>query len=138
MRILLDTNVLSELLRKRPEPRVVERAREIPVGSAFTSIICVMELRCGALRRGGEPGRRLWSRIARELLPTLTVLPVGDAEGSLAAELMAALDERGTPIGLEDVLIGATARARDLRVATRNLRHFERLDGVRAESWWPA
>jgi predicted nucleic acid-binding protein len=41
-------------------------------------------------------------------------------------------------MGLEDVLIGATARARDLPVATRNLKHFERLVGVRAESWWPA
>jgi predicted nucleic acid-binding protein len=45
MRVLLDTNVLSELLRKRPEPSVVQRAREVPSGSAFTSTVCVMELR---------------------------------------------------------------------------------------------
>jgi predicted nucleic acid-binding protein len=91
MRVLLDTNVLSELLRKRPEPSVVQRAREVPSGSAFTSTVCVMELRYGALRRGGEAGRRLWSRIERELLPTVTVLPIDDPEGVHAAELMAAL-----------------------------------------------
>ena len=44
---------------------------------------------------------------------------------------------RGRPLGIEDVLIGATAIVGSLTVATRNLRHFRRLPGLAVESWWP-
>jgi tRNA(fMet)-specific endonuclease VapC len=46
------------------------------------------------------------------------------------------LATRGSPIGLEDVLIGATALQHDAVVATRNRRHFERIAGLRVESWF--
>jgi predicted nucleic acid-binding protein len=42
---LLDTNVLSEVVKKRPEPTVLARLREISPGSVFTSVVCVTELR---------------------------------------------------------------------------------------------
>lgn len=53
-----------------------------------------------------------------------------------AGDLLAALERRGQPIGLEDVLIGATALAGSLTVVTRNLRHFARIPGLAVESWW--
>lgn len=46
------------------------------------------------------------------------------------------LESRGLTIGIEDVLIAATALVHGLRVATRNLRHFARIPGLQAESWW--
>ena len=44
----------------------------------------------------------------------------------------------GEVIGIEDVLIGATALENDFTVVTRNVRHFSRLDGLVVESWWEA
>jgi tRNA(fMet)-specific endonuclease VapC len=132
---LLDTNVLSEVLRKRPEPRVVERLRGVAPGAFFTSVVCVTELRYGARRH--PEGDALWERIAREVLSRVHVLPLGEAEALRAGDLLAALEAAGQPIGVEDVLIGATALVGSLTVATRNVRHFRRLPGLAVESWWP-
>jgi tRNA(fMet)-specific endonuclease VapC len=54
----------------------------------------------------------------------------------LNGDLLAALESRGKSIGIEDVLIGATALVHDLVVATRNVRHFDRIEGLSIESWW--
>jgi tRNA(fMet)-specific endonuclease VapC len=50
--------------------------------------------------------------------------------------LLAALEAKGKPIGIEDVWIAATALEHGLTVVTRNLKHFQRIPGLRTESWW--
>lgn len=132
---LLDTNVLSELLRKRPAPQVLERLQRLPREELLTSVICLTELRFGAARV--PSGEKLWERIASEVLPRVRALPFGEREGILAGDVLADLESQGEPIGVEDVLIGATALANGLTVVTRNLRHFQRIRGLMAESWWP-
>ena len=132
---LLDTNVLSEVLKKRPEPKLVERLRSTRPRDLATSAVCVAELRFGTARH--PQGAALWERIASELLARLSVLPVGEPEGVRAGDLLADLEARGEPIGVEDVLIGATALEAGLRVVTRNVRHFRRIPGLAVESWWP-
>ena len=99
-----------------------------------TSVVCVAELRHGAARV--PHGARLWERISREVLSRVNVLPVGEAEAVRAGDLLAALEARGEPIGIEDVWIGATALEHGLRVVTRNLKHFQRIQGLISESWW--
>ena len=131
---LLDTNVLSEVLKKRPEPRLLERLRGVPAHQLWTSAVCVAELRYGTAR---DPrGMRLWERIAREVLARVRILPVGEAEAIRAGDVLAALEAQGRPIGMEDVLIGATALEAGLTVVTRNVRHFDRIAGLAVESWW--
>lgn len=133
-RYLLDTNVLSEILKKRPDAGVVARLEAIPADDLATSAICVMELRFGAARH--PDGRRLWSRIVDELLPRMEILPVDGRVGARAGDLLASLEASGRRIGVEDVLIAATALVHELGVATRNLRHFERIPDLAVESWW--
>ena len=130
---LLDTNVLSEVIKKRPEPSVLARLREITPESVFTSVVCVTELRYGARRRPGA--QALWERIAREVLSRVRVLPFAERGALRAGDLLA--DIEGQPIGIEDVLIGATALVGSLTVSTRNIRHFRRLPGLAIECWWP-
>lgn len=132
-RYLLDTNVLSELLRKRPDAQVVRRLRAVPADALHTSVVCVMELRFGAARRG--PGK-LWERIERELLPRVDVVALAQAEAIAAADLLAEQEAKGEPIGIEDVWIAATARVHGLVLVTRNVRHFARVDALAVESWW--
>jgi tRNA(fMet)-specific endonuclease VapC len=132
---LLDTNVLSEVIKKRPEPAVLARLREIEPRSVFTSVVCVTELRYGARRRSGAEA--LWERIAREVLSRVRILPLGETEALRAGDLLADMEAAGQPIGIEDILIGATALEASLTVATRNVRHFQRIRGLAVESWWP-
>lgn len=131
---LLDTNVLSELVRKWPSLAVLERIGSLPREHLMTSSICVTELRYGAARH--PHGAALWSRITSEVLTGLQILPVAWDEAERAGDLLAALESRGEPIGVEDVLIGATALVHGLVVATRNVRHFDRIEGLAVESWW--
>lgn len=133
---LLDTNVLSEVIKRRPDAGVMERLGRVPGEALFTSAICLTELRYGTARH--PRGASIWARIEGEILPRLRVLPLATGEALRAGDLLADLASRGAPIGLEDVLIAATALENSLAVATRNLRHFSRIPGLQAESWWAA
>lgn len=132
---LLDTNVLSELLKRRPEPAVVRSLNVIPAEDLFTSSICVMELRRGSRRH--PRAEQLWERIARQLLPRVQVLAFDEREALLAGDISAQLASEGTGIGTEDALIAATALAHGLTVATRNTRDFQRVATLRVINWWP-
>jgi predicted nucleic acid-binding protein len=131
---LLDTNVLSEVIRKRPAAQVLTRLGTKPPSSLLTSCVCLMELRFGAARL--PRGRALWERIQREILARVTVLPIGASEATVAGDLLAKLQRLGTPIGVEDVLIAATAMTNDLTVVTRNVKHLARVEGLVVECWW--
>lgn len=131
---LLDTNVLSELLKKRPSELVLNRVRGVPQRDLYSSVICVMELRSGAVRC--PDGARLWKRIQTEVLSRVSILPVDLKEATKAGDLLAELETAGTPIGIEDILIGATALVHGLTVATRNIRHFSRIENLQVEDWW--
>jgi len=133
---LLDTNVLSEIIKKRPSPAVVERMRAEAATALYTSAVCVMELRYGAAR--SPHGSALWDRIRRDVLARINVLALSVREAARAGEILADLEARGTPIGIEDVLIGATALVADLTVVTRNVRRLGRISGLTVEDWFLA
>jgi tRNA(fMet)-specific endonuclease VapC len=133
-RVLLDTNVISEVLKRRPSPAVVRRLRAVPSASLFTSTVCLMELRFGAARH--PSGGALWARIERDVLPLVDVVPFGVEEARRAGDVLADLEAAGTPIGVEDVMIAATALEHRLAVATRNLRHLTRVRGLTVEDWF--
>ncbi|MDH3599374.1 MAG: PIN domain-containing protein [Candidatus Tectomicrobia bacterium] len=130
---LLDTNALSELIKKRPQPQFLSRLRQYPVEAFYTSSICVMELRHGSSRR---PDREaFWARIEDEILSRVLILHMGIQEAMFAGDVLAYLSRRGEPIGIEDVLIGSTALAHDFTVVTANVRHFQRIPNLRVENW---
>lgn len=131
---LLDTNVISELLKKRPAVQVTNRFRVVQTEQLFTSVICVMELRYGAIRH--PLGKQLWKRIVDEVLSQLQILHLGWEEADMAGEILAKLEKSGTPIGVEDILIGATALTHEFIVVTRNTKHFLYIQGLAVENWW--
>ena len=62
--------------------------------------------------------------------------PFGVDEAKRAGDLLAALESRGEGIGIEDVLIAATALVHGLVVVTRNVKHFDRIEELPVERWW--
>ncbi|MBI3184411.1 MAG: PIN domain-containing protein [Myxococcales bacterium] len=133
---LLDTNVLSEVIKREPSAVLMARLAEAPADELFTTSITVMELRYGAARRPDR--RKFWARLEEEVLSRVRVLGFGPGEAEQAGDLLAELVKRGVPIGLEDTLIAAVALAHRLALVTRNVRHFERVPLLEVENWFEA
>ena len=130
---LFDTNILSEVLKKQPNPHLIDRLARTPASSQFTSCICVLELRYGSQRR--QDHQLFWRRIRAELLSPVTVLGLSENAAVIAADILAFLERRGEPIGVPDALIAATALEAGLTMVTGNVRHFRRIPKLRVENW---
>lgn len=136
--IVVDTNVLSELWRVAPDPRVLAWMDEQVVETLFLSAITVAELRFGIAAMPQGKRRTLYQeRLEREVLPAFSgrVLPF-DLDASKAyAELMARARSAGLAISNADGYIAATAAARGLMVATRDTRPFQAAGLVVIDPW---
>ena len=124
---LLDTNVVSEIVRSVPHPRV--GAFFIEHDDLWLSSIVVHELEYGVQRM---PQGRRRSRLQADLSRLVggyedRILPLERRGAELAAQFRAQAQRSGRTLDLGDALIAGTARAHDLAVATRNIADFERL-----------
>ena len=127
---MLDTNTLSDLIRN-PREALVQRLSSMEPDAVATSIVVACELRFGARRKGSDA---LTSRV-EQLLGALTVLPFDEPADQHYADIRAALERAGTPIGNHDLFIAAHARSRGMTLVTHNTREFERVSGLSVEDW---
>jgi tRNA(fMet)-specific endonuclease VapC len=129
-RYLLDTNILSDLVRN-PQGVVADRISRVGEGAICTSIIVAAELRFGAAKRGSE-------RLARQLdliLAAIDVLPFDAPADAAYGRIRAELEAAGLPIGGNDMLIAAHAISAAHIVVTDNEREFCRVGGLQVENW---
>lgn len=133
---LLDTNVLSQLARPRPDPGVVEELQQRRSDTVFASAVTRYELRYGAALR--DAGDRFWARVEVEILPVVTWLPVSQPIAERGATIAAELRRKGRPCGDFDPLLAATALEHGLTFVTRNTRYFEAVPGISLENWFSA
>ena len=133
MKVVLDTNVLSELVKPRPNTSVSRMILEAPFGSLFASEITRYELRRGALSHPRPD--HLWARIQALILPIAIWIPVNAEVSERSAVIVTALDRKGRPIGALDPFIAATALVLGCPVVTHNTRHFETIDGLQVIDW---
>lgn len=130
LRYLLDTNVISALLRQ-PRGPVAKRIAEAGERAVCTSIVVAAELRYGAEKARSKP----LSERVELILSALEILPFEPPADRRYAEIRDHLTRRGTPIGPNDLLIAAHALAAELTVVTSNVREFERVPALRVENW---
>ena len=130
LRYLLDTNIISDLVR-RPGGTVGARIADVGEDSICTSIVVAAELRYGAAK---SASKQLSERVG-VLLSALEILPLEPPADQRYAEIRHHLARRGTPIGPNDLLIAAHALAANLTLATANTREFERVPSLRVENW---
>jgi toxin FitB len=126
--ILVDTNVISEPLRKTPDPVVVEWIDAQPLETLYLSAITVAELRFGvASLPTGKRRDRLHESMENRVLPLFTgrVLAFDLPASQAYAELMSRARAAGLAIGAADGYIAATAAANRMAVATRDAAAFE-------------
>ena len=130
---LLDTNILSELVKKRPDHNLLQHLRSNLSQLLFTSCICVMELRFGSALR--KDFKSFWQNIEREIISRINVIPLVHEDVLIAGDILAELKKKGKPVGIEDVLIASTALSHNLIMVTANVSHFSRIKGLTVENW---
>ena len=130
LRFLLDTNILSHLVR---DPHGVVRDQIVRVGeqTVCTSLLVAAELRFGAAKKRSA---RL-QRQVEAVLAALPILPIEVPVDVHYAQIRAALEATGNPIGPNDLIVAAHARACDLVLVTHNESEFSRVPGLRIENW---
>ncbi|MDH3287845.1 MAG: type II toxin-antitoxin system VapC family toxin [Betaproteobacteria bacterium] len=136
--IILDTNVLSALMRKTPEAPVVAWLDRQPAESVWITSITLFETRLGlALLPEGRRQRTLEATFVRLLKEDLEnrVLDFDSAAAVEAAALAAERQKAGRPVDMRDTQIAGIALARHATLATRNVRHFEDLKVLVVDPW---
>jgi len=138
---LIDTNVISEITRPNPDPRVVAFLHETDEDRMFVSVITLGELRRGvALKADARAKSALdaWLRLdLRERFAGRIVdvtAPVTDRWG----ELMATAKRQGTVLHAMDGFLAATAIVHDKTLVTRNIKDFASFDVPLLNPWTPA
>jgi tRNA(fMet)-specific endonuclease VapC len=129
-RFLLDTNILSDLVRN-PQGRVAARIADVGDSAVCTSIVVAAELRYGAAKRGSE---RLTNQVER-ILAVIDIQPFDAPADAVYAQIRTDLERAGSPIGGNDLLIAAHALATDCVVVTDNEREFARVRDLKVENW---
>jgi toxin FitB len=125
---LLDTNVVSEWVKPRPDPHVVAWLADVDEDRVFMSVVTLGELRHGIERLPAGRRRARLDRWLREELPLRfegRVLAVDAAVTNAWGTIVAQRERAGRPIGTIDALVAATAEVHDLTLVTRNASDFK-------------
>jgi toxin FitB len=124
---LLDTNVVSEWTKPRPNSRVTTWLHEVDEDRVFLSVITLAELRHGVEKLPAGPRRALLDAWLRDDLPLRFETRVLGVDADVAdawGRLIAASEARGRPLTVMDGFVAATATVHDLTLVTRNERDF--------------
>lgn len=125
--IVLDTNVLSELIRPTPEPSVIRWVNERPADTVYTTAVTVFELRLGIARMPVGKRRDGLELALGQLVATVIAgrtLAFDTKAANAAATIVARASAAGRPIDTRDAFIAGVVAAHGAKLVTRNARHF--------------
>lgn len=137
--ILLDTNVVSELMRPRPEPAVLDWVASVPRRDLYISAIVAAELLFGvASLPAGKKQNTLKILVEQTILEDFRgqILAFDLAAARCYAEILQMRRRIGQPVKEMDAMIAATAAVHSATIVTRNVRDFEHC-GVALFNPWP-
>ncbi len=130
MRFLLDTNIVSNLIRD-PQGRIAERIKRVGESNICTSIVVAAELRHMAAKKASP---RLTTQV-KTVLSVIDTLAFDSPVDEIYGLIRMQLELAGTPIGGNDLIIAAQALTLDLTLVTDNDKEFSRIDGLRVKNW---
>lgn len=135
--IILDTNVLSALMRQIPDPKIVAWLDKQPRASIWTTSVTVLEIRFGLQITPAGKRRSQLTAAFQLVLEKIErrVLPFDNAAAEQAADLMAARQKRGQPRELRDTMIAGIVLANHGTLATGNTVHFHDLHVPVIDPW---
>jgi tRNA(fMet)-specific endonuclease VapC len=132
MKIMLDTDTCITIIRQR-SPRLLEKVISSPAGEVGLSSITVAELHYGVEHSQHRDQNR--TALAQFLLP-FDIADFDSTAAQIYGRIRAELEASGMPIGGLDTLIAAHALALQAILVTHNLGEFQRVQGLKVESWY--
>lgn len=130
---LFDTDVITNIFKKKPSSYLVRRLEQIPTDEQFITTITVAEIVYGA-RKSQRPEYHLHN-LEEVLLAEVAVLDFDINAAYLAGQIRAALEKIGMRLSWADIQIAAISMAHDLTLITGNTRHFSRISGLKIDNW---
>ncbi len=138
MSFLLDTSVISELVKKNPHDNVLGWIGRQDEGSLFLSVLTLGELEKGIAKLGASVRKsRLLSWVRRDLTERFgsRLLPIDMQVAARWGQLSGESERRGLPLPVIDSLLAATALVRGLQMVTRNIEDFQRCGVACIDPW---
>lgn len=137
MSFLLDTSVVSELVKKVPDEGVLDWLGRQDEDSLYLSVLTLGELEKGISKLGSARRDRLRTWLARDLAARFAerLLPVDVTVATRWGTLTGTAEKRGMPLAVIDSLIAATALEHGFSVVTRNIADFERCGVACVDPW---
>jgi tRNA(fMet)-specific endonuclease VapC len=129
MALLFDTDAISQVYKQRPYPSYLRWLATVPRADQYTSAVSIGELFRGAF--GSQSPEKHLANLELLILPAITVLPYDVAVARVYGGIHARLSKSGTVLADADLQIAATAIHHGLELVTGNLRHFERVPGLK-------
>ena len=129
---LLDTNILSSLLKVDPPGHLVERFSSLPRRDLYMSSVNHGELLYGLLKTG--KGRAYFLRMER-LLDRVQILSFDLHCSWIYGQLRTGIERKGTPVAVLDLMIASVALENGLTIVTDNERHFRPIPDLAVENW---
>ena len=128
---ILDTTTISDYLRGNKN--IIAKFRQTSWQLIYTTSISKFELEYGLIKK--PKLKKLYGQQLDLLLEQIGCLEFGDKDAVVAARIKDRLFKAGTPIGLEDLMIGAIALQEGFTVISSNVKHFQRISGLKVVDW---
>jgi len=130
---LFDTDIITNIFKKRPSPGLLTRLTDVPRKKQHISTVTISEILYGAYK-SERPEYHL-SNLQNILLPAVNILGFDSKAAYVCGRIRAELEKAGTPLALADLEIASIAIANDLILVTGNTRHFSRVSRLIVENW---
>lgn len=130
---LFDTDILSNIIKRKTSEILISKLQSLPKKSQFTSAINVGEIYYGAYRSNRKD--QILKAFEAYVFPNINVLVFDEESGKRFGRLKAQLEKKGITISEPDLRIAAVALQHDLTLITGNIKHFEKIPEIRMENW---
>ncbi|MFA9420205.1 MAG: tRNA(fMet)-specific endonuclease VapC [Gammaproteobacteria bacterium] len=130
LKYMLDTNIAIYVIKRRP-------AEVLETFNRHASQLCISSITLAELMHGVEKSDKPDHNLLQveDFVSRLFVPEYGNKAAAHYGDIRAALERKGTPIGVNDLHIAGHARSEGLTLVTNNLKEFERVQGLRLENW---
>ena len=130
---LFDTDILSNIVKRKPSGLLLEKLRDLPKALQYTSAINIGEIYYGAKRSPKKV--RILKAFEESVFPNVNILPFDQESGRVFGTLKAELEKQGISCSEPDLRIAAVTMQHNLILITGNTRHFKNIPGLSIENW---
>jgi len=130
---LFDTDTLSNVVKRKPSEKLLQKLKETPIAFQHTSAINVGEIYYGANRSSRK--KQILKAFEEMVFSNVNILPFDHQSGRVFGILKAKLEKLGIGCSEPDLRIAAVAIQHSLFLITGNTKHFKNIPGLRIENW---